>query len=171
MNDTITIVGNIATDPEQKTLPSGVTVTNFRVASGTRRLDRQTNTWGDGPTNWYRVSAFRALGDNAAASFRKGERVIVAGRLRLRAWESDGKRGMDAEIDADALGHDLLFGVSRYERTHAKAASSDGQTPPDAEAGAAATHDAWATPGASLASEQTPERELVEELVAGATPF
>jgi len=164
MTDTITIVGNIATAPEQKVLPSGVTVTRFRVASGTRRFDRQSSAWVDGPTNWYGVSAFRGLGENAARSLHKGERVVVTGRLRLRAWENDGKRGMEAEIDADALGHDLMFGVSRYERTHAKHAGPDEQPAPDplSESTTGESGDAWAPPGLAeasfgdLASAETP---------------
>jgi len=171
MNDTITIVGNVATDPEHRTLPSGVTVTNFRVASGTRRLDRQSSTWVDGPTNWYRVAAFRALGDNAAVSLHKGERVIVSGRLRLRAWENDGKRGMEAEIEAEALGHDLTFGSSRFERAHAKASPAASDRPAQvAEHGQ--PQDAWSAPDepAPEAPEGDGARELVEELAAVA-PF
>jgi single-strand DNA-binding protein len=118
----ITITGNVATAPERRVLPSGVAVTRFRVASGTRRYDREKGAWVDGPTNWYSVSAYRTLADNAEASLHKGERVVVTGRLRLRTWENDGRKGMEAEVDADALGHDLLFGTSAFQRSASRGA-------------------------------------------------
>ena len=37
MNETITITGNIATEPEHKHPEGGVSITTFRVASGQRR--------------------------------------------------------------------------------------------------------------------------------------
>ncbi|GAA2991318.1 hypothetical protein GCM10010460_30090 [Microbacterium terrae] len=119
----ITITGNVATEPEQKRLPNGVALTTFRLASGRRRLDRETGAWVDSGTNWYRVSVFRRLGDHAFASLRKGERVLVLGRLKVREWDNGVKSGTDVEIEADALGHDLLFGTSSFSKT-ANAGSS-----------------------------------------------
>lgn len=147
MTDIITITGNIATAPEHKVLPSGVPVTRFRVASGTRRFDRETNAWIDGPTNWYSVSAYRTLGENAANSLQKGERIVVTGRLRLRAWESDGRKGLEAEIDADALGHDLLFGTSTFRRTASRGTPPQGEASADVPS-ADETQAAWTMPGA-----------------------
>ncbi|MFL0409558.1 single-stranded DNA-binding protein [Microbacterium paludicola] len=175
MTDIITITGNIATPPEHKVLPSGIPVTRFRVASGTRRFDREANRWVDGPTNWYSVSAYRTLADNARNSLQKGERIIVTGRLRLRAWESDGKKGMEAEIDADALGHDLLFGTSTYRRTSTRTPSAQDEPPADG------VQEAWALPGASadgepswpkadVPTEPAPEAERISEL-ADSAPF
>lgn len=162
MSDTITITGNIATDPTKSTLPSGVPVTRFRLASGTRRFDRETNQWVDGATNWYSVSAYRALAENSASSLRKGERVVVTGRLRLRTWDNDGHKGMDAEVDAEALGHDLRFGTSAFQRMPARSAPADGD-------GA----DAWATPGTSMTEERqrTPEPDPRPEAEPAEAPF
>ncbi|WP_309067786.1 single-stranded DNA-binding protein [Microbacterium sp.] len=179
MTDIITITGNIATAPEHRVLPSGIAVTRFRVASGTRKLDRETNAWVDGPTNWYSVSAYRTLAENARESLQKGERVIVTGRLRLRAWENDGRKGLEAEIDADGLGHDLLFGTSTFRRTAARSSTvqEDQPSPEDGR-------DAWTTPdsagdaptdwaGAVAATiSGTPAREPVLEGAPGeSTPF
>lgn len=172
MGDTITITGNIATEPELNTLLSGVSVTRFRLASPTRKYDRTTNTWVDGATNWYSVSAYRGLADNAAASLHKGERVVVTGRLRLRTWEADGRKGMEAEVDADALGHDLRFGTTAFQRTGAR---SSGGAAPGGDA-----QEAWAPPQEADApepephpdpqSEQPNEAGLGERVLAD-TPF
>ncbi|WP_082477813.1 single-stranded DNA-binding protein [Microbacterium sp. Leaf320] len=117
MHDTVTIVGNVATDPTQGRTASGVTVTNFRLASTHRRFDDATQTWVDVATNWYSVAAFRQLGEHAKASLRSGDSVIVTGRMKIRAWENNGKQGTSVDIDADAIGHDLRWGTTAYRRS------------------------------------------------------
>lgn len=114
MVETITVVGRVATDPTQGQTGSGVPVTNFRLASTHRRFDTATQTWVDTDTNWFSVAAFRQLGENARASLRVGDGVIVSGRLRVRAWESNGKHGTSVDIEADAIGHDLRWGTAAY---------------------------------------------------------
>lgn len=121
---TITIIGNVAAPPERHQSGTGPAVTRLRIASSPRRFDRDSARWIDGPTSWYSVSAFRSLGDNAFASLSKGDRVVLTGRLKIRSWESGDKRGTDAEIEADAIGHDLLWGTSTFERANASAATS-----------------------------------------------
>ncbi|WP_424449561.1 single-stranded DNA-binding protein [Microbacterium arborescens] len=116
MSDRITVIGNVATEPEQRRTGSGIPVTTFRLASSQRHRDPQSGEWVDGATNWYRVSVFRALGENAFASLRKGQRVFVDGRLRVREWESGGKRGIEIEIDADAIGPDLKWGTATFQK-------------------------------------------------------
>lgn len=116
MTDTITLMGNIASTPESSTTVSGVAVLSFRLASNTRRYDARTSAWVDTGTNWYTVTAYRRLAENARDSLSKGDSVIIVGRLRLREWEANGKRGISAEVDADAIGADLRWGTSAYQR-------------------------------------------------------
>lgn len=142
MSDTITITGNVATEPEHKRTAAGVTITSFRVASGQRRFDRVANAWVDTGTNWYSVSAFRGLADHAFQSLRKGDRVILSGRLRLRAWENGERRGTAVEIDAEAIGHDLRWGTSSFTKD-ARAATVEGDRTWDQPTVA----DAWTPPG------------------------
>src|SRR5690606_2100699 len=79
MKERITVVGNIATVPEQRKLGSGDTVVNFRLAANHGHWDRGAGKWVDGEASFYAVSAYRALGEHALASLHRGERVIVTG--------------------------------------------------------------------------------------------
>lgn len=160
MTDCITVTGNIATEPEHKRTPAGVAITSFRVASGQRRYDRATSTWVDAGTNWFSVSLFRGLAEHAFQSLRKGDRVILTGRLRLREWDNGAKKGISAEIEAESIGHDLLWGTTTFER----AAGSAPGTPPAAAAqtaeewpAAGEPADRWSIPG----SADAPQLELI----------
>jgi single-strand DNA-binding protein len=124
MQTTFHVVGTIATDPKLIQAPSGVQLCSFRLASDERRYDRQQQAWIDGTTNWFSVSTFRSLALNAHASFHKGDRVIVSGKLRVRNWEKDEKRGTSVEIEADAVGHDVRWGVSQFQK-HAASRTDD----------------------------------------------
>ncbi|HET8958473.1 MAG TPA: single-stranded DNA-binding protein [Microcella sp.] len=127
MTDTITVTGLVATEPRHIETETKLTITSFRLASNQRRYDRATNSWIDGDTNWYTITAFRQLGMHAATSLRKGDRIIVTGRVRQREWESEKGKGITFEIDADALGHDLTFGRSTFTRT-VKASDASAKT-------------------------------------------
>lgn len=124
MIDTLTIVGRVATDPIQSRTGGGVPVTNFRLASTHRRFDSATQAWIDAGTNWFSVAAFRQLGENAKASLRTGDSVIVTGRLKIRNWESNGRQGTSVDIEADAIGHDLRWGTTAY-RPQSRSATPD----------------------------------------------
>lgn len=119
MTDHISVTGLIATEPRSITTSEGLSICSFRVASPQRHFSKSENQWIDGETNWYTVSTFRQLAENATQSLRKGERIVVRGRLRLRQWERDDKNGLSAEIEADAIGHDMRWGTSEFSRTHA----------------------------------------------------
>jgi single-strand DNA-binding protein len=128
MTDNITITGVVGTDPHHHVTGQGLPITSFRLASTRRYFDRAKGSWEDGETNWYTVSAFRQLASNASQSIRKGERVVVSGRLRLRAWETGEKSGTAVEIEADAIGHDLAWGVTSYTKVRsARPADASGE--------------------------------------------
>ncbi|WP_051950697.1 single-stranded DNA-binding protein [Actinacidiphila yeochonensis] len=124
MNETlVTVVGNVATEPECRVTPSGAALTRFRLATTTRRYDSERGAWTDGPTSFYTVSAWRNLGTNVKESVGLGEPLVVQGRLRIRQEEKDGKRYVSAELEAVAVGHDLARGVARFNRSSSSAAA------------------------------------------------
>ncbi|MGO1539003.1 MAG: single-stranded DNA-binding protein [Leucobacter sp.] len=118
MSNPICAVGTVATVPKLIQIAPEVTLCSFRLACNERRYDRERGEWVDGDTNWFTVSVFRQMAAHAAASFSKGDRVIVHGRLRVRRWEQKEKdrSGLSVEIDADALGHDVRWGTSRFTK-------------------------------------------------------
>lgn len=174
MTDTITVTGNIATDPQNRRTSSGTPVTTFRVASSQRRFDKSSGRWVDDFTNWYSVSTWRGLGEHAFQSLRKGDRIVVTGRVRIRDWEAGAKHGTTVEIDAEAIGHDLLWGTTTFQKD-APAVDQPATTEswPTAQP---PTADAWApTPadgdlGSSSVKTEEPEAPA-RELVGAETPY
>ncbi|MBF4585887.1 single-stranded DNA-binding protein [Sphingomonas sp. LR61] len=116
MNDIITVCGIVATEPRHLVTETGIAITSLRLASPSRRWDRASAAWVNGATNWYTVTAFRSLASNVFKSLKKGDRIVVSGRVRIRTWERDGRGGTSVEIDADGIGHDLAWGISNWVR-------------------------------------------------------
>ena len=126
MSDTILIRGFTASDPALSTLPNGVPVVNFRLAS-TPRWQDATGTWKEGTTNWYTVKAYRRLAQNIATSIEKGQPLVVSGRQRISRWNrEDGTQGTTVEVDALGIGHDLNYGTSTFVRTVEKRTVNEG---------------------------------------------
>ena len=117
VTESITVSGLGATTPRHLITQDGLPITSFRLAASSRRFDREQGKWVDGETNWYTVTGFRQLAINLATSVSKGERVMVAGRLRVRDWDNGERAGTSVEIEAEHLGHDLLWGTAAFTRT------------------------------------------------------
>ena len=117
----LSIIGNLVKDPELRTTTSGVNVCTFTVA--VNRKKTQNNQ--DPGVDYFRVTAWRALGDNCAKFLEKGKKVAVVGSVSLHTYESNGKQGASLEVLAD----DVEFLSPRV--TDAVAATS----PVDAQSG------------------------------------
>ena len=93
----VTVTGNAGADAVQR--PGGPT--SLWVAVGHRR--KVNGEWVDDGTTWVNVAAWDRVGE-AAATVRKGDRVIVAGTARLRAYESASGGGVSLDVRADDIG-------------------------------------------------------------------
>lgn len=103
--NTITISGNIAADIEPSFTRGGTTVVNFSIADTPRIKDDKTGEWRDGETLWQRVAAFGALAENIAQSFKKGDRVVVTGRLVQKSYrDKEDQKRTYTEIRAEDIG-------------------------------------------------------------------
>jgi single-strand DNA-binding protein len=113
----ISLTGYVATQPQIRTTPSGALNVSMRVAWTPRRQDRITGEWADGNTSYVTVICWRKLASNAGVCLRKGDPVVVKGRLSIR--EFDDKQGMRrtaVEVEATSVGHDLSRGVAQFQR-------------------------------------------------------
>ena len=116
---TITVRGWLGSDVDLRRAGE-VPVASFRLGCTPRRYHRRTDSWSDGTTQWFTVSCWRGLGENVAGSLRRGDPVVVQGRLELRSYVNNQGVEVDVlEIDAAAVGHDLARGTSRFVRAAA----------------------------------------------------
>jgi len=117
-DNTITVRGYVTAEPRMRQrTPEQVPVATIRVGSTPRKLNRETGEWQDGETSYYSVKCWRKLAENVHGSLRKGDMVIVRGKVSIRSWLDDQQRvRMEVEIEADSVGHDLAFGWSRFNR-------------------------------------------------------
>lgn len=139
MFDTVmTIVGNVLTAPEwRRTNGTRTVVTNFKVASTSRRFDKDAGRWVDGPSLRVRVTCWRRLAENVAACLMTGDPVIVTGRMHTRDWVGeDGQHRVSYELEASAVGHDLARGQGTFARQRSTMSTAAVEDPDADEPGA-----------------------------------
>ena len=94
------LIGNLTHDPELRTLPSGDSVCNFSIAVNRRR--RSNAEAGQPEADFFRVAAWRQLGENCARYLAKGRKVSVVGSVSCRTYVgSDGQTRASLEVMAD----------------------------------------------------------------------
>ncbi len=95
------IIGNLTRDPELKSLPSGVQVATFAVA--TNRVYKDKNGVKQEDTQFHNIVVFGTQAENTSKYLTKGSNVLVEGRLQTRSWESDGVKKYRTEVVADRV--------------------------------------------------------------------
>jgi len=112
----VTVQGNLG-GPVRHHETAGGPVASFRLGCTPSWFDRRTQQWVEGETQWYSVSAWRALATHCSTSLSPGDPVVVHGRLTMRTYEdADGKPRTDLELTARTVGHDLARGTSTFAR-------------------------------------------------------
>lgn len=132
----VTVIGNLTADPELRFTPSGAGVANFTVASTPRTFDRDTGKWVDGDALFLRCNIWRQPAENASESLRRGDRVVVVGRLKQRSFETrEGEKRTVVELDVDELAASVKFATVQVRRaSRGESIGSDGirrDAPPD----------------------------------------
>jgi single-strand DNA-binding protein len=98
----VVLIGNLTRDPELRSLPSGSSVCNFRIACNSTRRDAD-GQYQEKP-NFFDVGVFGEQADSVNRYTRKGRRVAIDGRLDWREWEtSDGQQRQTVSIIADTV--------------------------------------------------------------------
>ncbi len=92
---------------------SGQPYLKFSLADNESRK-RDDGTWETLSTTWFNVTAFGPTAEAFAEQVRKGARVRVTGRVKLREYDrNDGSKGFSLDVVADALGVEAAKGSAR----------------------------------------------------------
>jgi single-strand DNA-binding protein len=112
----ITFIGNLTDDPDLRFTSGGAAVATLRVASNRRFNDRSGQQQEE--TTYLNVNCWRDLAENAAESLKKGDRVVVIGRVRVRSYENQqGQTVWVTEIEADEIAPSLRWARAEVSRT------------------------------------------------------
>lgn len=120
MLNKVFLLGNLGADPEVRTTAGGTAVANLRIATTSRRKDKDGN-WSD-KTEWHSVTCFGKSAENVGKYLAKGTKVHVEGELETQSWEKDGQKHSKTVI----IAHEVKFIDSRA-RGHERAVT--GQNP------------------------------------------
>lgn len=130
MDSHIVVTGNVGTDIDWREGEGYDGRALFRLACTPRY--EAGGEYFDGPTTWYRVACYRRLAARVRECVRKGDPVVVGGKLTTRRWtDADGVEHELIELSADWVGHDLRFGQSTFARTRRDTATAPERTAPE----------------------------------------
>ena len=105
----LNIVGNLARDPELRTTRDGIAVCSFTVAVNRRRREGQQQE-----ADFFRVTAWRQLGENCSKYLNKGKKVAVSGSVSVSTYQAqDGTTRASLDVSAD----DVEFLTPKSEQT------------------------------------------------------
>ena len=87
------ITGNCTKDPEVRSTQNGETVCSFTVA-----VNRRKKVEGQPDADFFRVSAWKQLGENCGKYLQKGKKVGVVGSVGLYVYtKQNGEPGTDTQ--------------------------------------------------------------------------
>jgi single-strand DNA-binding protein len=119
----ITFIGNLTDDPDLRFTGGGAAVATLRVASNRRFTDRSGQQQEE--TTYLNVNCWRDLAENAAESLKKGDRVVVIGRVRVRSYDNQqGQTVWVTEIEADEIAPSLRWARAQVTRTSGSSGGS-----------------------------------------------
>ncbi|KKQ88224.1 MAG: Single-stranded DNA-binding protein [Parcubacteria group bacterium GW2011_GWF2_38_8] len=95
------VIGNLTRDPELRSLPSGVKVCSFSLA--TNRVWKDKNGARQESADYHNIVVFGRQAETVAQYMRKGSSILVEGRMQTRSWEdkTSGEKKYRTEIVAD----------------------------------------------------------------------
>ena len=118
----LTIIGNLTKDPELRTTQSGINVCTFSVAVNRRKRDES----GQDEADFFRVTAWRELGENCARWLIKGRKVCVVGPVSISTFTgNDGKTYANLEV----LAQDVEFLTPKDQLPEAPVQPKQSSTP------------------------------------------
>ena len=96
------IIGNLTRDPEVKSLPSGVKVASFSVA--TNRVWKDKNGVKQENVDYHNIVVFGRQAEIVGQYMKKGSSILVEGRMQTRSWDdASGVKKYRTEVIADRI--------------------------------------------------------------------
>lgn len=96
------LIGNLTRDPEMRTTQSGIPVCSFNIAVNRRRASNAEA--GQQEVDFFRITAWRQLGENCSRYLAKGRKVSVVGTVSASAYVgNDGQARANLEVNADEV--------------------------------------------------------------------
>jgi single-strand DNA-binding protein len=95
------VIGNLTRDPELKSLPSGIQVATMSVA--TNRVWKDQSGARQESTDYHNIVVFGRQAETSAQYLKKGQSIMVEGRMQTRSWEQEGQKRYRTEIVADRV--------------------------------------------------------------------
>jgi single-strand DNA-binding protein len=90
----LTIIGNLTANPDLRSTPNGIPVCTFTIAVNGRKQDE--------PATFFRVTAWRQLGENCNRYLTKGKKVFVSGPVSVTTYTAkDGTTRASLEVTAE----------------------------------------------------------------------
>lgn len=120
------IIGNLTKDPDLRTTQAGISVCSFTVAVNRR----QKNADGQNEADFFRVTAWRELGENCGKWLQRGKKVAVVGPVSVSTYQgNDGKTYATAEVTAQDVEFLTPKGQTGYEDVQAAQPQQTQQQP------------------------------------------
>ncbi len=95
------VYGNLTRDPELKSLPSGVQVATFSLATNRVYKDKDGNK--QEQSDFHNIVVFGRQAELVAQYLSKGSAAFIEGRMQTRSWEQDGQKKYRTEVVADRV--------------------------------------------------------------------
>lgn len=96
------LFGNVTKDPEIKSLPSGIKVASFSIA--TNRVWKDKNGAKQENVDYHNVVVFGKQAEVIGQYIKKGSSLLVEGRMQTRSWDgADGQKKYRTEVIVDSF--------------------------------------------------------------------
>ena len=141
-----TLLGRAGRDPDVRELRNGGRTASFTLATTERRTDRDGRT--SDSTEWHRVVVYGGLAEAVGRMLRKGDPVLVEGRIATRAWRDREGAGRTVTeiVVAGAQGTVSVLAGRRAERSASDGKPDAGEIEvPESDADAATTPEGGAS--------------------------
>ena len=127
----MTLIGGLTADPEMRFVPSGTAVANFSIVNKPRVFNRAKGEWTDGDPLYMKCTAWDKTAEHITDSLKRGDRVIVTGRLRQRSFDTtDGDKRTVIELEVEEIGPTLRWTTVTVNRSSKNGSQQTGDDQP-----------------------------------------